>query len=120
MTNQLKSEFSIETNDDNAVVILLALKGLGYTVWSAYDVDHTFKMEGWNYVCRVSTCSGNVSRTDHKTENHFTTFNDFLKWHNTPEKSEAEIELDKLNDKMKELQAQINRVSETVNKENSK
>ena len=108
----LKTDFSIDVNDDNIASIVLALKSLGYEIYSStYEsvVCHIRGAENYEQII-TNRDGGDLRRTSGRPwcKNNFTNFNDFLKWHFTPEKTESQKELDILQQKMDDLQKQIN------------
>lgn len=110
----IKNEpFTIAVNKDNAETIFLALIGLGYHGWG--DALEELEKRSFNEFCvknaepalcwdTVDVCRGSL-----KLSRHFKTFSAFLDWHfDKDRKTEAEKELDKLQEQIKLLQEQAN------------
>lgn len=107
-------QFTITVNKDNAETIFLALIGLGYYGWGAAleDLEKRSFSEFYKKAAtrtlfwdKADICRSN----DSKLSRHFETFSDFLDWHFDKErKTEAEKELDKLQEQIKLLQEQAN------------
>lgn len=110
----LKTDFSIDVNDDNIASIVLALKALGYEIYSdTYEsvVYCNSGVQHYKSIITITTINGSElcrGTGGASRKNNFTNFNDFLKWHFSEDKSEAEKELDTLQQKMDDLQKQIN------------
>lgn len=110
----IKNEpFTITVNKDNAEAIFLALIGLGYRGWAGAAEE--LKKRVFNEFCNksaeptLSWDTVDVCRSGLKLPRHFETFSAFLDWHfDKEQKTEAEKELDKLQEQIKLLQEQAN------------
>jgi len=99
--SKLKNDISIDWNDGNASVVYKLLQELGYPMLRPRGYE---SREGWSYFGRSgdSVAFQGVAR---KNKHHFTSLEDFLKYHFSEEKSLLEVEFE-------ELQAQIKTLSE--------
>lgn len=123
MTNQstkpaLKTNFAIRTTDENFRMHIETLKALGYRIYCEGNYAY---MGGWDFLNRGHTLTDEVYRSyDNAGKESFNNIQDFLAWHFTPEapeKSEAEILLDSLEEDMQQLQAKVAEVRNVINKD---
>jgi len=99
--SKLKNAISIDWNDGNASVVYKLLQELGYPMLRSRGYE---SREGWNYFGR-SGDRGTFQGVGCKNKHHFTSLEDFLKYHFSEEKTPLEIEFE-------ELQAQIKTLSD--------
>lgn len=109
---KLKTNFEIACNDDQLHAYREVLKSLGYIFYS-----EGINMRGWDHLTTARDGRIQFGKQLYDGRRHFSFFGDFLVWHFTPEKSQAEKELDTLNDKMKELQAQMDKLKVAIAEE---
>lgn len=107
-------QFTIAVNKDNAEAIFLALIGVGYRGWGS-AVEELKNRSFTDFFDKAVETTlfwdmADVCRSkDSKLARHFETFSDFLDWHfDKEQKTEAEKELDKLQEQIKLLQEQAN------------
>lgn len=114
---QLKTNFAIRTTDENFRTHVETLKALGYEMY-----DNADSIEGYSYLVMGNPITNCVYRAGSTFYNWsiFTSIEKFLAWYFTPElpqKSEAEILLDSLEEEMQQLQTKIDAVREQMLKE---
>jgi len=99
--NKLKNDISIKWSDDNADVTHKLVQELGYAVFRTLGYADR---EGWDYF-GCANGSGTFQGVKYKSKHHFTSLEDFLKYHFSEEKTPLEVEFE-------ELQAQIKTLSD--------
>lgn len=112
----IKNEpFTIAVNKDNAETIFLALIGLGYNYNGWGIATEELKKRSFNEFfvknAEPALCwdTVDICLVGSKLSRHFKTFPAFLDWHfDKVRKTEAEKELDKLQEQIKLLQEQAN------------
>ena len=120
--SKLKTNWAIRTTDEQFKAYILTLEALGYTILirAGKDIDSKHPMsksyctslvrsEGDEDVCRAQT-------EELEKEHIFTDISSFLVYHFSEEKTEAEKELEALQEKMNSLQEQIDRVKLSISK----
>lgn len=115
MTTKLKTNWAIRTTDEQFKAYILTLEALGYTVWE--DTIKASKEGGMKGFTSLADSTGDVCRGwEYHRENSFTDISSFLIYHFSSEKTEAEKELEALQEKMNSLQEQIDRVKLSISK----
>lgn len=110
------SNFKIKCSDKELLAYSRILELIGYGPLLG-SIAAEGGMLGYTYLASSYSDVLGITRShgrDHRTPFH--NISDFLVWHFTPEKSEAEKELDSLQQKMSELQAQMDKLKEAVEK----
>lgn len=112
--NKLKTNWAIRTTDEQFKAYILTLEALGYTIY-----PHTKKgdsMEDYRLLC-VSSEDGMICRCYKALDlKDFPDISSFLIYHFSEEKTEAERELEALQEKMNSLQEQVDRVKLSISK----
>ena len=114
--SNLKTNWAIRTTDEQFKAYILTLEALGYTVWG--DTIKASKEGGMKGFTSLVDSTGDVCR-GHSWSADGTVFPDissFLVYHFSSEKTEAEEELEALQEKMNSLQEQIDRVKLSISK----
>ena len=108
----LKTNWAIRTTDEQFKAYIGTLKALGYEIYSPTLLSES--TEG----CDFLTMNGVVARcgTPSSSRTHFPDISSFLVYHFSSEKTEAEKELEALQEKMNSLQEQIDRVKLSITK----
>lgn len=118
MTTKLKTNWTICTTDEQFKTYILTLEALGYSIFESTKkamLKHSNFMVDYD---ALKWSTGDVCR-GHSWSTDGTVFSDissFLIYHFSSEKTEAEKELEALQEKMNSLQEQIDRVKLSVSK----
>lgn len=115
---KLKTNWAIRTTDEQFKAYIGTLSALGYKTHFARLPS--LQQDGrYNWLFQVAITSG-VSRAVHvnglESETIFPDISSFLVYHFSEEKTEAEKELEALQEKMNSLQEQIDRVKLSISK----
>lgn len=116
--SNLKTNWAIRTTDEQFKAYILTLEALGYEIYESTKKDMLKPsnfMVDYN-VLKWSTgdvCRGNSWNTDGAV---FSDISSFLVYHFSSEKTEADKELEVLQEKMNSLQEQIDRVKLSISK----
>ena len=118
---KLKTNWAIRTTDEQFKAYIGTLEALGYSILSttARASDKPNPMSDMYYYTHIAEYEGDVSRLQYgeiTNEKQFSDISSFLVYHFTPEKTEAEKELEALQEKMNSLQEQIDRVKLSITK----
>lgn len=118
MTTKLKTNWAIRTTDEQFKAYILALEALGYKNQYARlsSVQETGR---FNWLLQVTPVGGvirAVTVNGLESETIFPDISSFLIYHFSSEKTEAEKELEALQEKMNSLQEQIDRVKLSITK----
>lgn len=118
--SNLKTNWAIRTTDDQFKAYILTLEALGYEIFSqtAYYTDKPVPMSYMLYT-HIGLHKSDVSRSQEDElcgEQVFPDISSFLVYHFSEEKTEAEKELEALQEKMNSLQEQIDRVKLSISK----
>lgn len=109
----MKKNFMIAVNKDNAEAYKKTLIALGYA-WSPIKDEGYFSYEdvsirGYRYENNFCWFSQLI-----EAEYTFVNIEDFLIWHFTPEKAQAEVELEKLQEQISSLQHQAEKLKASL------
>lgn len=117
----LKSNFEIATTTETFRVNVLTLLALGYPIYETTlnAALARCKMGQFKSICRDEVSArGFVQRGQlNGGANSFTSLEDFLAFHFTPEKSKTQLEMEDLQVKMDEMQTKMNKLKETIDNE---
>ena len=111
----MKKNWALRTNDEDLVLHRNLIQALGYKV-HRITLDAKAQSSGFEYLGTNNKWA--LEEVQRCTGAGLTKFNDiksFLTFYFEKEKTEAEKDLDKLNQQLVELQAQIEVVKQTVN-----
>ena len=114
--SKLKTNWAIHTTDEQFKAYILTLEALGYTLFD--PTKDSFDMEGWDTLVTneyAPVSRGHIDCLDGETV-AFQDISSFLIYHFSSEKTEAEKELEALQEKMNSLQEQIDRVKLSISK----
>ena len=116
----LKTNWAIRTTDEQFKAYIGTLEALGYEIFSqtAYYIDKSVPMSDMLYT-HLGFHKSDVSRLQEgelSGEQIFPDISSFLVYHFSSEKTEAEKELEALQEKMNSLQEQIDRVKLSITK----
>lgn len=116
--SKLKTNWAIRTTDEQFKAYILTLEALGYEVYESTKKDilksSKFMMEYNVLVWSTGdVCRGHSRSADGTV---FPDISSFLVYHFSSEKTEAEKELEALQEKMNSLQEQIDRVKLSISK----
>ena len=120
--SKLKTNWAIRTTDEQFKAYILTLEALGYEIFSqtANETDKPLPMSGvLPTYTHIGLHKSDVSRYQADElcgEQIFTNISSFLVYHFSSEKTEAEKELEALQEKMNSLQEQIDRVKLSISK----
>ena len=116
---KLKTSWAIRTTDEQFKAYIGTLEALGYPIYNLTkeDIDDKEPMTNCKHLGVYGT-NGEVSRTrpSEGEEVVFPDISSFLVYHFSSEKTEAEKELEALQEKMNSLQEQIDRVKLSITK----
>ena len=105
----LKSDWSLEWTAETAEAIVKALDAVGIPIWHDTLENPKESQEDYTYlVDSTGDACGGFAASAH----HFKHLEDFLAWYFKPEKSQQEIEMEKLGEQIKQLQEQYNKLKE--------
>lgn len=119
MTTKLKTNWAIRTTDEQFKAYILTLEALGYSIFESTKIamlKHSNFMVDYDALKWSSggdVCRGHSWSTDGIV---FSDISSFLVYHFSSEKTEAEKELEALQEKMNSLQEQIDRVKLSISK----
>lgn len=115
--SKLKTNWAIRTTDEQFKAYILTLEALGYPIYdlTKEDIDDKEPMTNCKHL-GVYGKNVEVSRIRLGEEINFTDISSFLVYHFSSEKTEAEKELEALQEKMNSLQEQIDRVKLSISK----
>lgn len=117
----LKTNWAIRTTDEQFKAYVSTLEALGYEILintGRAVFDKSFPMSDMHYT-HIVVYEGEVSRLQGEElsgEQIFPDISSFLIYHFSSEKTEAEKELEALQEKMNALQEQIDRVKLSISK----
>ena len=114
--SNLKTNWAIRTTDEQFKAYILTLEALGYPIWKG-TADGMG--DGMQVFTALVDSSGDVCRgslTKRERDNQFPDISSFLVYHFSSEKTEADKELEVLQEKMNSLQEQIDRVKLSISK----
>lgn len=118
--SNLKTNWAIRTTDEQFKAYILTLDALGYKIYRAtkLDTDSQNPMGVFKYLgCETYTKAVRRNLTDEvECIVKFPDISSFLIYHFSSEKTEAEKELEALQEKMNSLQEQIDRVKLSISK----
>lgn len=119
---KLKSDFEIATTTETFRANVLTLQALGYPIFkhTLNDVASGSGMGNFKSLCRraANNSDEEVQRGSMQSgANTFSNMGDFLIFHFKEEKSKAKIELEAMQVKMDEMQAQMEKLKEAVDNE---
>lgn len=110
--SKLKTNWAIRTTDEQFKAYILTLGALGYPIY-----PYTKKEGGMKGFTSLVDSTGEVCRGwEYHRENSFPDISSFCVYHFSSEKTEAEKELEALQEKMNSLQEQIDRVKLSITK----
>lgn len=119
---QLKTNWAIRTTNEQFKVYILTLEAFGYEIYpstlASIDEKHPMSYEGYTHIGKKE-CEEEVVRRQPAELTGIVCFPDissFLVYHFSSEKTEAEKELEALQEKMNSLQEQIDRVKLSITK----
>lgn len=118
--SNLKTNWAILTTDDQFKAYILTLEALGYRIYQGAKsaIDNQNPMGVCSYLaCEIYTKDVRRNLTDGvECIVNFPDISSFLIYHFSEEKTEAEKELESLQEKMNSLQEQIDRVKLSISK----
>ena len=111
----LKTNWAIRTTDEQFKAYIGTLEALGYPIYE--DTIEATKEVGMENFTSLVDSTGDVCRGwEYHRETSFPDISSFLVYHFSSEKTEAEKELEALQEKMNSLQEQIDRVKLSITK----
>lgn len=118
MTTKLKTNWAIRTTDEQFKAYILTLEALGYGIYESTKKDILKSSKFMKEYDALKWSTGDVCR-GHSWSTDGVVFPDissFLVHHFSEENTEAEKELEALQEKMNSLQEQIDRVKLSISK----
>lgn len=115
MTTKLKTNWAIRTTDEQFKAYILTLEALGYSIFKSTKRD-SLNLRGFMTDYDVLKWNTEGVRRGHSwgMDGVFPDISSFLVYHFSEEKTEAEKELEALQEKMNSLQEQIDRVKLSI------
>ena len=110
--SKLKTNWAIRTTDEQFKAYILTLEALGYGIYKSTSLGNCMNM--WETLSYSETYG--VVRSFPGDSVVFSDISSFLIYHFSSEKTEAEKELEALQEKMNSLQEQIDRVKLSISK----
>lgn len=100
-------DISIEWNEGNSTIFIKLLIILGYPVYDKTDSWDKY----WPY---LTGYNGKFNGSKRKCKNHFTTIEDFLKYHFSKEETEQQRKVRQLEEKMEAHKATMKDLEEQI------